>query len=135
MTPEQIVYILEPKICLLVNSIVSSQFSLTVVSDSLRPCGLQHARLLSFTLSRSLLKLRSIESVMPSNHLILCTFKILTPNQNPPSKQETWLSSLGQEDPLEKELTTHSSILACEITWTEESGGLQSVGLQRTGCN
>ena len=45
MTPEQIVYILEPKICLLVNSIVSSQFSLTVVSDSLRPCGLQHTRL------------------------------------------------------------------------------------------
>ena len=45
--------------------------------------------------------------------------------------QETWVRSLGQEDPLEKEMTTHSSILAWKILWTEESGGLQSMGLQR----
>ena len=40
--------------------------------------------------------------------------------------------SLGQEDPLEKEMTTHSSILAWEIPWTEEPGGLQSTGLQKS---
>ena len=40
---------------------------------------------------------------------------------------------LGQEDPLEKEMVTHSSILAWRILWTEESGGLQSIGLQRVG--
>ena len=47
--------------------------------------------------------------------------------------QEMWGRSLGQEDPLEKEMATHSSILAWEIPWTEESGGLQSMGLQRVG--
>ena len=41
---------------------------------------------------------------------------------------ETWVQSLGQEDPLEKELETHSSILAWRIPWTEELGGLQSLG-------
>ena len=44
--------------------------------------------------------------------------------------QETWVQSLGQEDPMEKEMATHSSILAWEIPWTEEPGGLQSMGLQ-----
>ena len=53
--------------------------------------------------------------------------------KNLPAKQETWVRSLGQEDPLEKEMATHSSIPAWEIPWTEESGGLQSVGLQRVG--
>ena len=46
--------------------------------------------------------------------------------------QETWVRSLGQEDPLEKEMETHSSILAWEIPWTEEAGGLQSMGLQKS---
>ena len=45
--------------------------------------------------------------------------------------QETWIRSLGQEDPLEKEMPTHSNILAWEIPWTEEPGGLQSMVLQR----
>ena len=45
--------------------------------------------------------------------------------------QETGVWSLGQEDPLEKEMATHSSILAWEIPWTEEPGGLQSLGLQK----
>ena len=44
--------------------------------------------------------------------------------------QETWVQSLGQEDPLKKEMATHSSILVWEIPWTEEPGGLQSTGLQ-----
>ena len=45
--------------------------------------------------------------------------------------QETWVRSLDQKDPLEKEMATHSSIPAWEITWTEEPGGLQSLGSQR----
>ena len=44
--------------------------------------------------------------------------------------QETWVPLLGQEDPLEKEMVTHSSILAWEIPWTEDVGGLQSMGSQ-----
>ena len=47
--------------------------------------------------------------------------------------RETWVQSLGQEDPLEKEMATHSSILAWKIPWREESGGLQSMGSQRVG--
>ena len=45
--------------------------------------------------------------------------------------QATWVRSLGQEDPREKGMATHSSILAWRIPWTEEPGGLQSLGLQR----
>ena len=50
-----------------------------------------------------------------------------------PAMQETWVRSLGQEDPLEKEIATHSSILAWRIPRTEEPGGLQSTGSQRVG--
>ena len=53
--------------------------------------------------------------------------------KNLPAMQETQVQSLGQEDPLEKKMATHSSILACKIPWTEEPGGLQSMGLQRVG--
>ena len=49
---------------------------------------------------------------------------------NLPAMWEIWVRSLGQEDPLEKEMTTHSSILAWRIPWTEEPGGLQSMGSQ-----
>ena len=48
-------------------------------------------------------------------------------------RQETWVQSLVQEDPLEKEMAAHSRILAWEIPWTEEPGGLQPRGLQRVG--
>ena len=47
--------------------------------------------------------------------------------------QETQVRSVGWEDPLEKEMATHSSILAWKISWTEEPGGLQSMGSQRVG--
>ena len=50
-----------------------------------------------------------------------------------PAVQETGVQSLGQEDPLEKEIATHSKILAWEIPWTEEHGRLQSMGSQRVG--
>ena len=48
-----------------------------------------------------------------------------------PAMQESWVQSLGQEDPLEKGMATHSSILARRNSWTEEPGRLQSMGLQR----
>ena len=51
--------------------------------------------------------------------------------KNLPAMQESQFPSLGLEDPLEKEMATHSSIPAWEIPWTEEPGGLQSMGLQR----
>ena len=51
--------------------------------------------------------------------------------ENPPAMWETWLPFLGREDPLEKEMATHSSNLAWRIPWIEEPGGLQSMGLQR----
>ena len=51
--------------------------------------------------------------------------------KNLPAMQETWVQSLGQEDPLEEGMATLSSVLAWEIPWTEEPGGLQSIGLQR----
>ena len=55
--------------------------------------------------------------------------------KNLPAMQETWIQSLGQEDPLEKEMATHSSILAWRIPWKEEPGGLYSIGSQRIGHN
>ena len=51
--------------------------------------------------------------------------------KNLPAMQETWVQSLGWEDPLEKGMVTHSSILAWEIPWTEEPGRLQSMGSQK----
>ena len=51
--------------------------------------------------------------------------------KNPPAMQETWVRSLGEEDPLEKGMDTHSSILAWRIPWIKEPGGLQSMGSQR----
>ena len=50
-----------------------------------------------------------------------------------PTMQETWVQSLGREDLLEKEMATHSSILAWKIPWMEEPGGLQFMGSQRVG--
>ena len=57
--------------------------------------------------------------------------------KNPPAMQEIQVQSVGQEDPLEKEMATHSSILACEIPWTEEPGGFhgapkESMGSQKS---
>ena len=52
--------------------------------------------------------------------------------KNLPGMQETRVQSLGQEDPLEKEMATHSSVLAWKIPWTEEPGELQSMGLKKS---
>ena len=53
--------------------------------------------------------------------------------KNLPAMQETWVRSLGREDPLEKEMATHSSILAWRIPWVEEPGGLEFMGSQKVG--
>ena len=53
--------------------------------------------------------------------------------KNPPAMQEMRAQSLGREDPLEKEMATHFSMFAWEITWREETGGLQFMGLQKSG--
>ena len=62
-------------------------------------------------------------------------FQVAQMVKNPPSMWETLVQSLMQEDPLEEEMGTHSSILAWRIPWTEEPGRLQSMGLQRVGHN
>ena len=53
--------------------------------------------------------------------------------KNVPAMQETRVQSLGQEDPLEKEMATHASTVAWKIPWTEEPGGLQSMGSHKVG--
>ena len=53
--------------------------------------------------------------------------------KNLPTMRETWVQSLGQEDPLDEEMATHSSVLAWEMPWKEETGRLQSMGSQRVG--
>ena len=55
--------------------------------------------------------------------------------KNPPAMPETWVQSLGWEDPLEEGMATHSSILTWKVPWVEEPGGLQFMGLQRAGHN
>ena len=55
--------------------------------------------------------------------------------KNPPAMQDTWVQSLDQENPLKEGMATHSSILAWRIPWTEEPGGLESIGSQRVGHN
>ena len=53
--------------------------------------------------------------------------------KNPPAMRKTWVRSLGWEDTLQEGMATHSTILFWRIPWTEESGGLQSIGLQKIG--
>ena len=62
-----------------------------------------------------------------------CPTKVAQRLKSLPATQETWVRSLGREDPLEKEMATHSTIFAWRIPWTEEPGGLQSTGSQRIG--
>ena len=81
---------------------------------------------------------------LPDNLRLLGWFLLIIPKRaslvaqlvkNLPAVQETRVRSLGWEDPLAKEMATHSSILAWKILWTEEPGGLQPMGLQRVGHN
>ena len=70
---------------------------------------------------------RVVNTGAPRASLVVQTVK------NPPAVQETWIPSLGREDPLEKEMATHSSILVWRILWTGEPHRLQSMGFQRVG--
>ena len=79
-----------------------------------------------FVLNNFFLVLTLFSSVLLTS-LVAQTVKCLL------TMQETWVQSLGQEDPLEKEIATHSSTLAWKIPWTEEHGRLQSMGSQRVG--
>ena len=67
------------------------------------------------------------------NHLPSSTSLVAQMLKRLPTMRETWVQSLGREDLLEKEMATHSSILAWKIPWTEEPGRLQSMGSQRVG--
>ena len=78
---------------------------------------------------QQLLDLNVRKSVLLRTSLVAQTVKHL------PTIRETWVRSLGQEDPLEKEMAAHSSILAWKIPWTEEPGRLQSMGSQRVRHN
>ena len=64
---------------------------------------------------------------------MIVVFPVAQMVKNLPATQESWVRSLGQEDPLEKGMAIHSSTLAWRIPWTGEPGGLQSVGSQRVG--
>ena len=76
-------------------------------------------------------------SYVDHTFLLLCMSHLGFPGgslvKNRPAKQETWVLSLGQEDPLEKEMASHSSIVAWEIPWTDRPDMLYSMGLQRVG--
>ena len=63
--------------------------------------------------------------------LKLRVFLVAQVEKNLPAMQETWVQSLGQKDPLEKGMATHSSILTWRIPWTEEPDGLQSMGVAK----
>ena len=69
------------------------------------------------------------------NYVIFSLFLVAQRLKRLPTMRETQVRSLGWEDPLEKEMATHSSILAWRIPWIEEPGGLQSTGLQRVGLD
>ena len=76
-------------------------------------------------------KLRKILLVIFA--IYLCYRSVAQMVKHLPAMQETWVQSLSWEDPLEKGMATHSSIPAWKIPWTEEPGGLQSMGSQRIG--
>ena len=72
-----------------------------------------------------------------NTHDLLVVSLVAQTIRNLPAMRQTWVQSLGPEDPLEKEIATHSNILAWRIPWTEEPGGLQSMGVtkSRTGLS
>ena len=70
-------------------------------------------------------------SVKIKSNIVSWAFLMAETVKNLPAMQETWVQSQAPEDPLEKGMATHSSVLAWGIPWTEEPGGLQSIGSQR----
>ena len=76
---------------------------------------------------------RLVITFLPSSKRLLISWLQSQRLKRLPPMQETWVRSLGREDPLEKEMVAHSSILAWRIPWMEKPGRLQSTGLQRVG--
>ena len=87
------------------------------------------------SLLQTFCRIRSNKSMgsLPSGSSLWTSKLVAQMVKNLCAMQETWIQSLGQEDPLEKGMATHSCILAWRIRWTEELGGLQSMGLKRVG--
>ena len=75
----------------------------------------------------------NVSFLIMSSFILFTTVQVAQMVKRLPAIQETWVRSLGWKDPLEKEMATHSNILAWKIPWIEESGGLQSMGSQRVG--
>ena len=88
-------------------------------------------RLSDWTTINKVLQRGVKQKILRSSCILITGFPGGSVVNNLPAMLETWVQSLGREDPLEEEMAIHSSILAWEIPWTEEPGGLQSVGLQR----
>ena len=114
--------------------------SVAKLCPTLWPHGLQHARLSCLSLSPEVCSLQLLvwQQFCHSTrkiHLYQQREAALVAQmvKNSPSMQEIWVQSLGWEDPLEKGMANHSSILAWSIPWTEESGRLQFMGLPRVG--
>ena len=74
----------------------------------------------------------NINNTIPSTSIVWASL-VAQIVKNLPAMQETWVQSLGEEDPLEKEMATHCRILAWRIPWTQEPGGPHSVGSQGVG--
>ena len=87
-----------------------------------RKCGIQFGKEV-----QGISKLIAPEKGLESNP---CSWRVSLVSQTLPAVKDTWVRFLGWEDPLEKEMTTHSSILTWRIPWTEEPGGPQSTALQ-----
>ena len=118
--------------------------SRSVVSNPLQPHGLQLTRLLrpwDFPGKSTGVGCHCLLQIVYTAYIALnctvCRASLMAQTvKNPPAVQETeetWVPSLGREDPLEKGMATHSSILGWRIPWTEKPGGLYSMGLQRAG--
>ena len=86
-----------------------------------------------FTLTYWLIQSVVIKFTFTQNFICIRASLVAQSVKNLPAVQETRVRSLDWEDPLEKEMATHSSMLAWKISWTQEPGGLQSMGLQRVG--
>ena len=82
-----------------------------------------------------MLRVSGVYSFLLLSSILLWSSLVAQLVKNLPAMPETWVRSLGWEDPLEEGMATHSSILAWRIPWTEEPGGLQSMGSQRVGHN
>ena len=76
---------------------------------------------------------KNLNQAFSTHQWILWAAPVAQLVKNLPAMQETWVRSLGWDDAMDKEMATHSSILAWEIPWTEGLGGLQSMGSQRVG--